>query len=106
MSDTSAQTPRLTTGERLIVHCVAFVATSRIFDDRLDVVVAQLRAVLTHMATRAHTEDLRLAAQSICDAWPRRSTQGGSADWMLACMDAARISQSYHWQAICALDGV
>ncbi|MGV8987799.1 MAG: hypothetical protein ACOH2H_16115 [Cypionkella sp.] len=99
-------TPRLTTNERLVVHGVAFVATSRIFDERLDTVVDQLRRAVGRMDAKAHTEALRLAGKFICEAYPRRSMRGGGPDWMIACMDAARISQNYHWAALCALDGV
>ena len=97
--------PRLTPVERRVLHAVGFVAACRIHDDRLDLVVDGLRRDLTAMQARPHTEALDLAAKGICASFKRRNMSGGAADWCAANIDAARVSQQFHWAALCSLDG-
>lgn len=98
--------PRLTPVERRVLHGVGFVAACRIHDDRLDLVVDGLRRDLAAMPSRPQTEALDLAAKSICAAFRRRNMSGGAADWCAANIDAARVTQHFHWAALCSLDGV
>lgn len=97
--------PKLTAIDRLVIHGVGFVATARIHDDRLDLVVDRLRRAVAAMEDRPHTEKLRLAALGICETYRRRRVAGGSMDWAIACMDASAAAQAFHWQAFCMLDG-
>jgi hypothetical protein len=98
--------PRLTPEERRVLHCIGFVAACRIHDERLDLVVDQLRRALALMAPKPHTESLAVAGKSICAAFKRRTMSGGSMDWLAAHIDASRVSQHFHWAALCSLDGV
>ena len=106
MAEAAALMPRLTPVERRVLHAVGFVAACRIHDDRLDLVIDGLRRDLADMALKPHTEPLQLAAKSICAAFRRRTMSGGAADWCAAHIDASRVSQSFHWSALCSLDGV
>jgi hypothetical protein len=58
------------------------------------------------MPARPHTEALELAGKSICRAFKRRTLSGGAMDWCAAHIDASRVSQHFHWAALCSLDGM
>lgn len=106
MAEPAPIMPRLSAVERRVLHGVGFVAASRIHDDRLDMVIDCLRRDLQAMVVRADTEALQAAAKSICASFKRRTMAGGAVDWMAANIDASRVSQAFHWLALCSLDGV
>lgn len=105
MAEAAPLMPRLSTVERRMLHAVGFIAACRINDDRLDLIVSGLRRDLDVVAPKAHTEAMVLAAKSICAAFKRRNMAGGGMDWCNANIDASRVSQHFHWAALCSLDG-
>lgn len=97
------RTARLTETERAMVHALGFVAVSLAADDRLDLLVDGLRHALLSLPRRDVTARFLDAAQSVVDAFPRRRSQAGAADWMLASIKAQHAVQHYHWAASCHL---
>lgn len=115
MAELPAFMPRLTTTERRILHAVGFIAVCRIQDERMDIIVDGLKRDLGALDKAPpdrnarqipHTEDLITVAKCICAAFRRRRLPGGAAEWMSTHIDASRISQRFHWAALCSLDGV
>ena len=98
--------PKLTPAERRVLHGLGFVATCRINDDRLELVIAAMRRDIETLSEQPATRDLIAAGQAVCGAFSRRARSGGGLAWCEANIDASRVSQSYHWAAFCALDGI
>lgn len=96
---------RLSPAETVLLHGLCFCAASMTHDDRLGVVVDQMRRALDKCQPRPATDKLRMAAQSICEAFARRNQQAGAADWCLANLKATGAAQDHHWAAFCAVSG-
>ncbi len=102
----AAQMPvNLTEGEKLLRHALCFCATSRIYDDRLDDVIARMWHLLDSIPARHANAAFRPAALAICEAFGRRNQPNGAAAWMLANIEADTAAQRFHWNAFCYLAG-
>ena len=105
MADLSpaASAPGLTKPERAILHALGFCAVSRLYDDRIDLVVDHLRANLPRMARRPQTARILDAAEAVSSAFARRNQPAGGPAWACAMLDADRAVQEFHWAGFCAL---
>ncbi len=98
--------PGFTRTERRLAHALGFMLVSRMSDDRMDMVVAEMRQMVQGLKRRKESAALVDAAEAMCSAWPRRNGRGdGAMAWVVACLDADRAVQGFHWAAICALQG-
>ena len=95
----------LTGADAVLLHGLNFVSAAILYDERLDVVMSEMRLALPLAAPRPSTVQLRAAAQSVCDAFRQRHLRVGALDWARARMQADAAVQDLNWAAFCGVAG-